>query len=377
MAEARGLWTRRAVLAAAAPLTMSAAPGAKVAIARCAGYGAALTGTLSTMMDQLGGLAGLVRGKTVTMKINLTGSPTQRMGVTPAEDAQYTHPAVVGALAHLCGQAGARRIRIVEGCFSSDEPMEEFVLQAGWDPSKWLRAAPLVLLENTNVRGAAKGYARFMTPGGGHLYPGFDLNHCYDECDVLVSVAKLKEHATCGVTGAIKNMFGATPLTIYGDNAGRDEPDESGAKGGRGMVMHAGRRAASRSAPQENGKGEGKDDKWRIPRIIADLAAARPIHLSVIDGIRTMAGGEGPWIRGGLRAVRPGVLVAGLNPVSTDAVATALMGFDPMAERGQPPFERCDNHLALAEAGGAGTRDLKRIEIAGVPIAGAVYRFRG
>jgi len=28
--------------------------------------------------------------------------------------------------------------------------------------------------------------------------------------------------------------------------------------------------------------------------------------------------------------------VAGLNPVSTDAVAAAAMGFDPMAGRGKP-----------------------------------------
>lgn len=47
-------------------------------------------------MVQLGGLARLVGGKTVTIKINLTGEPNMRMGNTPAEDAQYTHPAVAG-----------------------------------------------------------------------------------------------------------------------------------------------------------------------------------------------------------------------------------------------------------------------------------------
>jgi uncharacterized protein (DUF362 family) len=34
--------------------------------------------------------------------------------------------------------------------------------------------------------------------------------------------------------------------------------------------------------------------------------------------------------------VKPGVLVAGLNPVSTDAVAAAVMGYSPRAVRGLP-----------------------------------------
>ena len=53
----------------------------------------------------------------------------------------------------------------------------------------------------------------------------------------------------------------------------------------------------------------------------------------------------------------------------------ALMGFDPMAERGTPPFEECDSTLRLAEEAGIGTRDLKRIEVAGTPIREAVFDF--
>jgi hypothetical protein len=44
------------------------------------------------------------------------------------------------------------------------------------------------------------------------------------------------------------------------------------------------------------------------------------------------------------------------------------MGFDPMAERGTPPFEKCDSTLHLAENMGIGTRDLTRIEVLGPPI---------
>ena len=112
-----------------------------------------------------------------------------------------------------------------------------------------------------------------------------------------------------------------------------------------------------------------------MPRVVADLVASRPIHLAIVEGIDSMAGGEGPWIRGS-RPNSPGLMVAGLNPVSTDAVCMGLMGFDPMADRGTAPFERCDSTLRLAEEHGVGTRDLSRIEVIGTPIREALFDFR-
>jgi uncharacterized protein (DUF362 family) len=85
-----------------------------------------------------------------------------------------------------------------------------------------------------------------------------------------------------------------------------------------------------------------KDGGYRVPRVVADLVAARPVHLSIIDGIQTISGGEGPWIPH-CQVVKPGLLVAGTNCVNTDAVCMALMGFDPMSDRGTPPFETSDN----------------------------------
>jgi uncharacterized protein (DUF362 family) len=79
-----------------------------------------------------------------------------------------------------------------------------------------------------------------------------------------------------------------------------------------------------------------------------------------------MAGGEGPWCEGG-RHVQPGLLIAGTNCVATDAVGMALMGFDPMADRGTPPFETCDSTLRLAEQLGVGTRDLNQVDVV-IPI---------
>ncbi|HJT89551.1 MAG TPA: hypothetical protein VJ732_16895, partial [Bryobacteraceae bacterium] len=56
-------------------------------------------------------------------------------------------------------------------------------------------------------------------------------------------------------------------------------------------------------------------------------------------------------------------------------VAMALMGYDPLADRGTPPFENCDSTLRLAEEAGIGTRDLKRIDVRGTPIREARFDF--
>lgn len=367
------LGTAGAALAAPA-IAAPQAPTAPVAIARCKSYGAELGPALQTMFDQLGGLGKLVQGKTVGIKINMTGGPRIRLGYTPAENAQYTHPAVLGHVVSQMGKAGARRIRILEGAYSCSDPLEEFMLECGWDPAPLLNSAPNVVMENTNIRGRRKAYARRMVPGKSYIFKGFDFNSAYDEIDVFVSLAKLKEHKTAGITLSIKNCFGCTPISIYGDAAGKDEPNEE-PKGGRGFVMHAGRRQPPKSAIAENDPSTPRSDKYRIPRIITDIVGALPVHLAIVDGVHSMAGGEGPWNEG-VRAVSPGILLAGTNCVTTDAVGTALMGFDPMADRGTAPFETCDSTLKLAEDAGLGTRDLRRIEVRGTPIREAMFDFR-
>lgn len=350
------------------------APTAPVTVARCKTYDSSeLLPTLQKMFDQLGGLGRLVKGKTVAIKINLTGSPTYRLGYHPLEDTHYTHPHVIAATVHLLGQAGARRIRLLESPWSTADSIEEYVLRANWEPRDILSAAPNVEFENTNYLGRAKKYSRMVVPYGGYMFPAFDLNHSYEDCDVFVSIAKMKEHATAGITLSMKNCFGLTPATIYGTGAGVDEPSLI-PKGGRGMV-HSGYRGPSKSAPQEKDPKGPREDTYRVPRTVVDLVSARPIHLAIVEGVKTMTGGEGPWIREELKLVAPGVIVAGLNPVTTDAVSMALMGFDPMADRGTPPFERCDSTLKLAEDVGLGTRDLKRIEVIGTSIADARFDF--
>src|SRR5260370_42298010 len=94
-------------LAAAAPalratsLFAAAPPAGTVSIAKCPSYDADLTQTLSTMFDQIGGLPRIVRNKTVTVKLNLTGNPGLRFQGRPLRVTHYTHPKLVAATAHL------------------------------------------------------------------------------------------------------------------------------------------------------------------------------------------------------------------------------------------------------------------------------------
>jgi uncharacterized protein (DUF362 family) len=361
-------------MASSAPLlrsqTLAATP---VSIARCTSYAENLTSILGKMFDEIGGLQKLVSNKTVTMKLNLTGSPGLRFQGKPLGATHYSHPKTVAAITYLMGRAGAKRIRMVESCWASAGPLEEYMLDSGWNVRSLQNAAPKVEFENTNALGKSKKYVRFKVPGKSYIFPAYELNQAFADTDVFVSMAKLKNHATCGITLAMKNCFGNTPASIYGDDAGVDEPNESPGKG-RVNTCHLGKRQPAKAALPEVDPLSSREPEYRMPRITAELVAARPIDISFIDGVETLAGGEGPWIKG-LRYVRPGVLILGTNGVATDAVATAVMGYDPRAERGVAPFEKCDNTLLLAEALGVGSADLKRIEVRGMTIAQARFPF--
>ncbi len=374
--------TRRELLASAGAVAFSkplvAAPvkneAQPVAVAKCPSYSGDLNAALAPMFDQIGGLERIVKNKTVTVKLNLTGSPGLRFQGKPLGLTHYTNPKMVGAVAYLMGRAGAKRIRFVESAWASGGPLEDYLLDSGWNVRSLLTAAPNVEFENTNALGKGKRYSRLKTASGGYIFPAIDFNHAYEDTDVFVSLAKLKNHATCGVTLSMKNCFGNTPASIYGDDAKLDEPNETPGSG-RVNTCHLGKRQPSSSAPSENDTTSPRDPGYRMPRIVVDVISARPIDLAIIDGITSMAGGEGPWVGKNLRYVEPGVLIAGTNAVNTDTVGTAVMGYDPRAAKNAVPFRGCDNTLLLAEARGLGSADLKNIEVTGTPIEKAIYRY--
>jgi uncharacterized protein (DUF362 family) len=351
--------------------------GAKVAIVACRGYGAEVHTAFKEAFDLLGGIGSLVKNKTVTVKLNLTGTNFTPVFDRPVGETYMTHFSTALALTKLLLDAGARRVRLVEST-NSKASLEATVGLADWDVEA-LRALGRVEFENTRNLGAGSAYAELKVPGNGLMFSSLRFNHAYAETDVMVSLCKLKQHITAGVTLSMKNLFGITPNALYGDEAGNED-----ATAGRGVLHSPGPGSSSSSGRVQlpgfklKEADEPREPGVRVPRIVTDICAARPIHLSIIDGITSMSGGEGPWCGPNLKATRPGVLIAGLNPVSTDAVGTAVMGFaDPRAKRGVAPFENCENHLLLAEGARLGTADLTKIDVRGLTIQQAVYRYAG
>lgn len=345
------------------------APAAPVAVKRCESYDPQVfRKTLDAAFDLIGGLKKTVENKTVTIKVNLTGLAWKPAFGLPAQETYQTQPTSLAALCAALADAGAARIIVVENLYW-EKPFEKVLLENGWDVQAIQQAGNhKVSFEDTRNRSSFKGYSRFKVPYGGYVYPAFDLNSRFEKTDVLVSLAKLKQHACAGVTGAIKNFFGNAPTALYGNTA----PDERGLDH-RTSMFHAGNKRVPDGVPQELKPGEVRNQMVRVPRITADLFAARPAELNIVEGVRTISGGEGYW-NGGIALKNPKVLLAGRNGVCTDSVATAVMGFDPQAAHGQKPFPG-DNHLQLLADGGIGTNDLKRIEVLGEKIADVVCPF--
>lgn len=345
------------------------APTAPVALARCDNYDLPqLTQQMGVMLDQVGGLKKLVSGKTVAVKVNLTGSPINRALGLPAGRTIHTHPNVVLALATLLDRAGAKRIRFVEGTYSA-APMPQTLKAVGWDLSALTALNAKVEFEDTRNRGQGQKYHEVKVPGGGNLFPAYLLNHSYVDCDTYISLAKLKNHRTAGVTLSLKNNFGITPTALYGQH----EPNENSTSA-RGDIFHDGKSAPAAGLPQELHPESPRVPSYRVPRHTVDAASIRPLDLAFLDGIETVSGGEGPWYEG-LALQQPHLLIAGRNPVCTDAIATVCMGYDPQGASATGPYPG-DNHLALAAKRGLGTNDPRRIEVVGLSLEKAKHPFR-
>ena len=347
-------------------------PTAPVALQRCESYAPRLVRErLDKTLDLIGGVGGLVRGKTVTVKLNLTGHIDECCG-KPAHRTYHTHPDVVGALCAALADAGAVRIVLVES-FYYREPVEQVLKENGWDVGAIVSAgAQRVAFVNTRNRGAHAAYARLRVPWGGFVYPAFDVHPAYEKTDVFVSLPKLKENASSGVTLSAKNLVGVLPLALYGNDA----PDEDALEH-RGRVMHDGGADLPAGVPAEKTweRPRGMQTwQYRVPRVLSDIVGARPIDLAVIDGVESIAGGEGPW-NWDIRAVEPKLLLAGRNPVCTDAVAAAVMGYDPAAAHGGSFFPG-ENHLRWLAEAGVGTNDPSRIEVRGLDVRAARFPFQ-
>jgi uncharacterized protein (DUF362 family) len=172
--------------------------------------------------------------------------------------------------------------------------------------------------------GTRPPYVTVQTPDGGRMFRSYTMMEGVAAADEVVSVATIKNHAFMGVTGCLKNLFGLMP----GEPHGRP----------RTYYHHL----------------------VRMPYMLADLGRILDPALNIVDALVGQAGME--WGDGaGLGRVVDGV-IAGDHVIATDACLMHVMGHDPRADWGTPPFHRDRNSLLVAAEGGFGTVDLDAID---------------
>jgi uncharacterized protein (DUF362 family) len=240
-----------------------------------------------------------VQGKRVLIKPNLIDF-LENHPVTTA-------PEVVGAVADLLFELGAREIAVGDGSGFRREtwPIAEANGLGAVLAARGLKFIDLNYDDPQPVSVKGKWFRR-----SSELWlPRHVVN-----ADLIISVPKLKTHHWAGVSLSLKNLFGVVPGARYG------WPKN---------MLHV------------NG----------LPLSILGLYQILPSVISVVDGIIGMEG-DGPLFG---NPVPHGLLAVGRDPVSVDVICTQLMGFS---------IESVP-HLELAAWAGIG--QAHRIEIRGVP----------
>jgi uncharacterized protein (DUF362 family) len=145
-------------------------------------------------------------------------------------------------------------------------------------------------------------------------------------CDFLITVPVLKVHNMCGITSCLKNYVGTAPRIVYGSE-----------------------RAFSNGRLHSEHSLEG-----RIDSFITDLSAFHPPDFCVVDVIRGLQYTEHSNGRPD-QQIRTNSILAGEDPVATDALAASLIGFQPADIE----------FLHMASQRQMGTLDLRNVQVVG------------
>ncbi len=303
------------------------------------------------------------KGKKVAIKINVTGGSSEAIYFGPSNNARYpnvsitetiwTNPTVLQAVGQYIIDAGVN-------------PTDLYIVESLWDTT-WQTPGSTAPFGSNDIFGYSEvqkalgcnvvdlndttpaNITEISTGSNYFNFPSFTMNKILQEVDVYVSIPKLKQHATAAITCSLKNQIGTVPKTLY---------TIPGDDGDRGMLHHA----------------VSTNPTWtHLPESICDLAAARPVNLAVVDGIKSCVGGEGPWVPNFAPASKH-VLMAGLDPVATDSIAANIMGLNPALKSlplpgpltvGANTSSICDSYLYLLNQKGAGTNQLSQIQLVG------------
>ena len=254
-----------------------------------------------------GGLAAVVkRGDTVLIKPNVLAAKSVESGA-------ITDPRVCKAIANMVREAGARPV-IGESASVGADTEEAFRI-GGYDE---LRKEGY---EVVDLKGKGIETVRVPIPKGKSIKEVV-LPKVVVDADVIISVPKMKTHDGTLVTLSLKNMKG-----VLSDKLKRQ--------------VHR---------------------LFGIFQGVVDLCTVVKPDLVVVDGIIAMEG-FGPAFGD---PVKMGLVIAGRDPVATDAVASVVMGFESQE----------DQIVDIAAKSGLGTANLNDIEIVGVDIVKVQRRFK-
>ncbi len=221
-----------------------------------------------------------------------------------------THPLVVAGTIDYLREKGAKEIVIGESCIFGVNPQEAFRINGLKEISE-KRGVRLIDLDQTDPM-------EISIPEG-RLLKKIRVSAFLKNFDWIISIPVMKTHMHTHVSLSIKNMKG---LLWRGEKV---------------RLHHL----------RDDKKSSGYHKELDIA--ISEMATVLFPHLSIIDGSVGMEG-MGPAYG---KKKEMGLILVGNNPISIDAVASRLMGFDP---------EKIP-HLKLSEEKGLGDIRTEKISI--------------
>jgi uncharacterized protein (DUF362 family)/NAD-dependent dihydropyrimidine dehydrogenase PreA subunit len=250
-------------------------PENMVSVLKCDLYEAEhLRAVIRRHFDNLGGISKYVKqGTKVLLKVNLLMAKTPEKAVT-------THPAFVKALAQEIIAAGGS-VTIAD---SPGGPYTMALLNSVYRQS-WMDKVAQAVGASLNTDLTADDISREENK----ICHSFHFIKPYFDCDLLISVAKLKTHTMAAYSGAVKNLFGLIP--------GLEKPE-----------FHL-----------------RYPDKWMFGKMLIDLCETAKPALSFVDGIIAHEG-NGP---SGGTPLQVGLTFAAVNPHALDLVAADAIGLKP------------------------------------------------
>ncbi|MBI5871438.1 MAG: DUF362 domain-containing protein [Actinobacteria bacterium] len=253
-------------------------PSTRVAVTRCADYDdARVRAAVMESLMAIGGLADIIRpGDRVLLKANLLAPSDPSASVT-------THPAVVRAAIEAVKEAGGiPTVADSPGYFYAGGKCRALTVCGLKDVADELG------VDSLQFEAMENPFVKTPVPGGVYLDSIYAARLAL-ESDVIITLPKLKTHASTWYTGAVKNMFGAVATRT--------------------------RKYAHTLATYE-----------RFSTSVVDIFSVLRPQLAIMDAVVGMEG-EGP--RHGTPK-HAGLILASKDPVALDAVASKIIGFDPM-----------------------------------------------